>query len=53
MMPREILKNIGQIELRTNRIVTETLAVHAHTGQNRFADQTLWTPQRNPPTFTP
>ena len=26
MIPREILKKIRQIELRTNRIVTETLA---------------------------
>ncbi len=26
MMPREILKNIRQLGLRTNRIVTETLA---------------------------
>ena len=26
MIPREILKNLRQIELRTNRIVTETLA---------------------------
>ena len=29
MIPREILKKIRQIELRTNRIVTETLAVIA------------------------
>ena len=26
MIPREILKKIRQIELRTNRLVTETLA---------------------------
>ena len=26
MIPREILKKIRQIEIRTNRIVTETLA---------------------------
>jgi hypothetical protein len=26
MIPREILKKVRQIELRTNRIVTETLA---------------------------
>ena len=26
MIPREIFKNIGQIELRTTRVVTETLA---------------------------
>ena len=29
MIPREILKKIRQIELRTNRIVTETLAAGA------------------------
>jgi hypothetical protein len=28
MIPREILKKIRQIEIRTNRIVTETLAVY-------------------------
>jgi hypothetical protein len=26
MIPREILKKIRQIEIRTNRVVTETLA---------------------------
>src|ERR1035441_4135650 len=30
MIPREILKKIRQIELRTNRIVTETLAGQYH-----------------------
>jgi hypothetical protein len=30
MIPREILKKIRQIELRTNRIVTETLAGRYH-----------------------
>ncbi len=29
MIPSEILKKIRQIELRTNRIVTETLAGHS------------------------
>ena len=30
MIPREILKKIRQIEIRTNRIVTETLAGQYH-----------------------
>ena len=30
MIPREILKKIRQIELRTNRVVTETLAGQYH-----------------------
>jgi hypothetical protein len=30
MIPREILKKIRQIELRTNRIVNETLAGQYH-----------------------
>ncbi|GEM_PF-5441277 len=31
MIPREILKKIRQIEIRTNRIVTESLAGALHT----------------------
>ena len=30
MIPREILKKIRQIELRTNRLVSETLAGQYH-----------------------
>ena len=30
MIPREILKKIRQIEIRTNRLVTETLAGQYH-----------------------
>jgi uncharacterized protein (DUF58 family) len=30
MIPRELLKRIRQIEIRTNRLVTETLAGHYH-----------------------
>jgi len=30
MIPREILKKIRQIELRTNRLVTETLGGQYH-----------------------
>ena len=42
MIPREILKKIRQIELRTNRIVTETLAGQYHSvfkGQGMNFDQ--------------
>jgi hypothetical protein len=35
MIPREILKKIRQIELRTNRIVTETLAGQYHSASSR------------------
>ena len=40
MIPREILKKIRQIELRTNRIVTETLA-GIHSGHPE-ADNRIW-----------
>jgi len=35
MIPREILKKIRQIELRTNRIVNETIAGAYHSGLPR------------------
>ncbi len=78
MIPRKILKKIRQIELRTNRLVTEfaagarasarfTARTPAASNTNpslnfiralkrrerRAPEQTLWTPQRIRPTFTP
>jgi hypothetical protein len=40
MIPREILKKIRQIELRTNRIVAETLAVVINT-KNRMINREI------------
>jgi hypothetical protein len=47
MIPREILKKIRQIERRTNRIVTETLAAGARASA-RFTVRTPGASKTNP-----